>query len=293
MIRNGEGVLSKIYYPSLEEFVVDDQVLKNVYDWALENKFINLDDVAQISNNIKPDDFNYFNNNNNKSFGRCAAAVLGCAGGALINPNALELLPCVAAAVEGGLDPFADAWCEAQYLGTAFVGFAACWGATNLACAKQAPDPTVMTPGTAGPNRGSQTNGKCDANARVNKVQIWSRGGLVTKIKGTCTDGSDFTVGTGNGSSTVKNCGNGHMASGVYGMSGSYIDSFGIFCDEVAEDGNKFQGIGTVGGSGGGQYSLKCSEGDGHLYGIDARETWHYLKKNRKFRYIKPLCKSI
>jgi hypothetical protein len=288
VIRVGEGVLAE--YDPFEEFVVDDEVMKNVYDWAIENKFISIEDVELIAQDIKEDNYDFFAT---KSVEACGVSIAACAGELIAAESAQEALPCVTAAVTAGTNPYADAWCAATMVGGALVVSAACKTEIESECTEQ-PDPSIYNAGTAGNVTGKKRNGTCSVNGRVNHIIAWKRGQLIVKIKAYCTDGSNFTVGTGTkGTSWERECDNGSHVSGLYGRAGSHIDAISIHCDEALTADTSLDPQGLIGGNGGSRFDLVCPNGTGHLYGINARETNHALKKKRKLNSVTALCKNF
>ncbi len=288
VIRAGEGPLSS--NATGEELVVDERLLRNVYDWALDNEYLDSSHASYIAQDIEPGNFDYFNAAS-KDVLACTAATFACAGEGYASAQAVGALPCLAAGAEAGVNPVADAWCLATIGGIFGGAIVACMETIKESDCASEPDTSVFIPGSTGSNKGAHKNGQCGANGIVQRVRVWQRDGRITKIQGFCSDETSFYAGSGNGSSADLNCGNGHLASGIRGRSGSQIDSFGLHCDDVGEYNNKFDSTHLVGGSGGGSYSLKCPYGEGYLYGINARETWHYRAKKRKLNWIQPLCR--
>lgn len=291
-IKIGEGVLS--YDDSSEEFKIDETLLKNVYDWAIDNELVTHSEFNILANINASNEKDIFNKDLDLG---CAGAATACPFEYTVAAASTAALPCVAAAANGGANPFFDGWCATALASAGIVTYGGC-GAQIYAACQQTPLPVTANTepqSSAGPNRGVNSSGTCDDNARVNKMDFWTRKGKITKIRATCTNGSTFTVGSGNGSHKALSCDGGHMASGMIVRSGSYVDQVKLYCDEIQNifaSKHKFKG--TAGGSGGSSTStMFCAEGDGHLYGLQARESWHYRTKKRKLRYIKPTCKLL
>lgn len=288
VISIGEGVLSDI--DPFEDYIIDEALLKEVYDWAKDNRFITNSDVDVITNDIKPDDYDYFGTQE-RVFWSCLGAVMGCGLDAVAANGLITGLSCVAAAAEAGANPWADAWCASQMaaLGVAATGVCA----TELASAcRGTPDTSGLNIGTVGGSGGKKRTGYCSGNGRVNRLDISSNGGIVNKVKGYCNDGSSFTVGTGSGGSTkTRKCNDIGLVSGVYGRSGSKLDSLGVKCDAVTYAGKYYSPQGTHGGSGGSSFDLKCPAAEGYLHGLEIHETRHAIKKNRRIISLAAICK--
>ncbi len=285
-IHVGEGVLSMI--DPFEEVILDEDILKTVYDWAIDNEFISLTDGTFIAQDIKEDDFDYFNPQ--KRYWGCLNAVMGC-GLEVVGAVRLKTgLACVAAAAEEGLNPWADDWCATQ-MAALGLGAAQTCGATLWTVCRGSRDTSGLKIGPVGGSDGRQRYGTCSENGRVHKLKVWTRNSLVTKVTAYCNDGSDFTVGTGSGNIGTASCSDNGLASGLNGRSGSHVDRIGISCDTVTQSGKYYTASNEIGGWGGSNFQLNCPAGEGYLYGLDVRESRDWLARHREFISIAAICK--
>ena len=274
------------------ELLITDDLLKYTYDWAYEHGLIELSDVETITSEIKPNEFDYFANK--ALFHACGVGALECIAGGAVGIVSAASLPCLAAAVEQGLNPMADGWCATSILTFGGAAVAACIGELN-GCRDQ-PDPTVVAAGYIGStNSSNKTNGKCGANGRVFRIEVKTRDHKVARLKAHCTDGTNFEIGKGGVSTTSPMyCDNNNMVSGIYARAGDKIDYVSMYCDDIPDDGTKYDYVPGYGGGGGStRRDMKCPDTAGHLYGIDAYETEHLRKSSRHLKYLKPLCKQL
>jgi len=285
LIKKGEGPLAF----ETDELVVDEQLLRTVYDWATDNDLVTADDLTLRTQVVRGN-----GPSSAKISAACAGAYAACMVENVTATSGLMGLGCVAAAAEGGVNPFANAWCATQIAaGFTTLGLT-CLGGINASCKGNSPDPDLFNAVRFGSNQGAHSSGTCSqTRAMVTELSAWTNGGIVRKVKAKCSDGSTFVVGTGTGTESTVKCGWKHTASGLRGRAGVKIDSVGLLCDYGPEAGNKWKNIGSLlGGTGGTSYKSQCPDGTGYLHGINARESWHYIKSNRFLYSIQAVCRN-
>lgn len=285
LIKKGERPLA---FDS-NELIVDERLLRNVYDWAIDNKLVTAEDLT-LRADILRSNAPYFA----KSTAGCLTAYAACVGEVVSAPTAIAGIACVAAAAEAGANPTADAWCAIKVKASYTAVGATCLAGIVEGCKGNPPDPELFEAERFGSDQGRNTFGTCNqVRAMVTSISAWTNNGVITKIKATCSDGSTFTVGNGVGSEQTRACGAKHVGSGLRGKASDKIDAVGLLCDNTPEVGNKWKPVGTLmGGTGGTNYESFCPNNTGYLHGIKATLNRALIADRRFIHSIRAVCRN-